>query len=63
MKLLNANRDAKDIAEAKERAARAQLYARLFPEFIRPEDLAFQKVEYQLSQVKKFNRACCPPRV
>lgn len=54
--------DVKDVREAKERAARAQVYAKLFPEFIRPSDLAFQTVQWQLAQVKRFNRACAPQK-
>jgi len=62
MKLV-ANRDARDLREAKERAARAQVYAKLFPEFIRPADLQFQKVEFQLSQVRSFNVPNAPQKV
>ena len=52
----------KDLEEAKERAERAKRYALAMPEFIFPSDPKFATVEWQLEQVKRFNRACAPQK-
>lgn len=56
------NRDSKDLAEAKERVERAKRYAKIFPELIREDDLKFQTLEWQLSEVKRFSQRCAPQK-
>lgn len=56
------SRDRQDLAEAKERVERAKRYAVLFPEFVRPNDMKFQTLEWQLEQVRKFNQRCAPQK-
>ena len=55
-------RDQKDLAEARERAERARKYALACPDAIPPNDPKFATVEWQLEQVKRFNRACAPQK-
>lgn len=56
------NRDARDKAEAKERAKRAKDYAEMHPEFIHESDLVFQDEGWQLAQLKGFAEKVCPQK-
>jgi hypothetical protein len=56
------NRESRDLAEARERVERAKRYALACPSFVRPTDLKFQTLEWQLGEVKRFNERCAPQK-